>query len=121
MSAAPQRRPEIPYERALRRRTDRLFTFDRALLIGAFSLGVWVATADLRHGHLAGRVAALETRQDTAGATTTSKDAAHDQEIAVIHAELRYINENLRKLAEATARLANNLPDDDAGRAAARR
>lgn len=98
--------------RARRRRTDRLLTLDRALLVGIFAAGGWVASADLRHGSLQTRVEALEHRQETAMAL----DAQQNQEIAVIRSELRYIGDNLAKLAEATSRLVNRLRDSDGGR-----
>lgn len=90
-----------------RRTTDKLLTFDRALLVGAFSMGLWAASADIRQENLNARVVQLEERETAA----KSADAKHDQELAVIHTELRHINENMTKLADAVVRAFNRIPD----------
>lgn len=90
-----------------RRTTDRLLTLDRALLVGAFSMGAWVMATDMGREDLQARVEALEHK----GSTAVAADAQHDQELAVIHVELRHINENMKKLADAVVRAFNRIPD----------
>lgn len=98
------------------RHTDRLLTLDRALLLGIFATGGWVASADFRQADLKTRVEQLEQR----GIAAYSTDSRHDQELAVIRAEMSYVREtvervdqSVNKLADATVRLVNRLKDSD--------
>lgn len=101
-----------------RRSSDKLLTLDRALLAGIFAAGAWYATTDLRAGNVQERVAAMEKRQEQFAEQRGLAAVEHAAEIATIKQQLRDIDrrtesieENLGKLADSTARLANAVPD----------
>lgn len=108
--------PEEDVEEApRRRRSDKLLTLDRALLLGIFAVGGWVATADLRQADLKTRVEQLEGRAEA----LVHASSERGQEVAIMRNDMQHlktavdkIDENLNKLAEATARMANRLRDD---------
>lgn len=90
-----------------RRATDKLLTLDRALLAGAFAAGVWIATADLRHGNLSTRVAALE--QTTEAHQRELNE--HDRALLALTIKFENVEKALTALAESTAQAVNRLQD----------
>jgi hypothetical protein len=89
------------------RRTDKLLTFDRALLVGAFTVGSFVAMLEFKNHDIATKVEAIE-RRVTIG---ESRLGSHDIVDAEIKADVRWIRENLSKLAESTAKFVNIVRD----------
>lgn len=107
---------DIAEEEPRRRHTDKLLTLDRALLVGIFAVGGWVATADLRQADLKTRIEQLEQRV----VAVAQGDATRSQEVAVIKNDMQHlrvavdkIDENLTKLADSIVRMVNRLRDSD--------
>jgi hypothetical protein len=92
-----------------RRINDKLLTVDRALLIGIFGVGAWVASADLRHGNLETRVIALEQLTEAQQVELVQ----HDKTLAVITVKLENLEKGVVALTESIARAVNRMPDGD--------
>lgn len=91
------------------RHSDKLLTLDRALLIGAFAVGSFVAALEFKNADIATKVAAIEQRV----LVGESRLVAHDISDAETKADLRWIRENLSKLATSTAQFVNVVRDQD--------
>lgn len=82
------------------RRTARIFTFDRALLLGAITIGGMLATRELKVGDLEKRLAAQELQ--TFNIETEQTQLKIDR--AVIDARLRDVQQELARLRETIER-----------------
>jgi len=89
------------------RRKHPILTFDRAMLIGAFTVGSFVAAIEFKNADLVTKVEAIERRITS----TEARLAAHDVTDAETRTEFRWIRENLGKLADSTAKFVNVVRD----------
>jgi hypothetical protein len=108
----------VPGGRLSRRRhTDKLLTFDRALLLLIFAAGGWVATADIRNADLKTRVEQVERRATAHEEQHTKQRDEILQELgsrsvedAVIRTKLENIEKAMVGLADALNRLVAMQP-----------
>lgn len=102
------------------RKTDRLLTLDRGLLLLAISAGMWAGVASTKADNQASAIASVESRlkdhenQHNAQELEMVGDLATlKQQIRSIEGDTSKIDANLSKLATSVAKVVNQLPDYD--------
>lgn len=101
-----------------RRKTDKLITVDRALLVLAISAGMWAGAAATKSDNQAATIANVteqfkshELQHGTQQLETVEQLATLKTQVRAIEQDTSRMDTNLAKLATSMATVVNRLPD----------